>query len=236
MKVKVSLFNSETNDVAIVIDLLRASTTMILALDTFNRIIPVNNKDEALQYKTNFDAFLAGENTEQKIPEFDISNSPEKIQYYKGDLLVLKTNNGTKVLENIHKRNPDVKVFIGSSINAYMVAKASLDNATSEIELVMAGRRGKFNIEDAVGAGLIIEEIENIAEIESIDIELEESAVACLYLAIDHVRAVKFIEDSEASHILSDKNAYSDVLVCEKISKSCNVPVYKDGEIRLLED
>ena len=42
MKINVSLYNSQTNDLAIVIDLLRASTTISVALNTFKRIVPIN--------------------------------------------------------------------------------------------------------------------------------------------------------------------------------------------------
>ena len=39
MKIKVSLFDSTTDDLTIVIDLLRASTTIIVALNNFNKVI-----------------------------------------------------------------------------------------------------------------------------------------------------------------------------------------------------
>ena len=61
MKVTVSLFNSKTKDVAIVIDLLRASTTITIALNTFNKVIPVNTSNEAFELKNKYNALLAGE-------------------------------------------------------------------------------------------------------------------------------------------------------------------------------
>ena len=51
MKINVSLYNSQTNDLAIVIDLLRASTTISVALNTFKRIVPINDIDEAIKLK-----------------------------------------------------------------------------------------------------------------------------------------------------------------------------------------
>ncbi len=235
MKLKVSLFNSDSNDVAVVIDLLRASTTVTLALNTFDKVIPVNNEETALQYKKDHGALLAGENDLEVIPGFDLSNSPEKIQNYSGDTLVLKTTNGTKVMEAIKNRNPDVKVYIGAGINARAIAETALLNATDEIELIMAGRHEKFNIEDAIGAGLIAEEIVNIADEEGIDIEIKESAKACIFLAEDHVQAAQFIEESKGCKRLSKKGYYGDVVICKYVNESNNVPVYENGEIRLLE-
>ncbi len=235
MKVKVNLFNSSTDDVAVVIDLLRASTTITVALDTFDRVIPVNNVEKAYEYKEKEGALLAGENNLEVIEGFDLSNSPVEVQNYSGELLVLKTTNGTRVIGGIIDRNPDVKIFVGAGINAHAIAKAVLEVATDEIELIMAGRHQRFNIEDAVGAGLIAQEIRDVAKQEGIDVELKESAIACLYLAENHKQAQKFIEESKGRYRLTKKGYYPDVQICEYISKSENVPLYKDGEIRLLE-
>ena len=70
MKINVSLYNSRTNDLAIVIDLLRASTTISVALNTFKRIVPINDIDEAIKLKEKHNAILAGE---IKSSDFDVS-------------------------------------------------------------------------------------------------------------------------------------------------------------------
>ena len=87
MKINVSLYNSRTNDLAIVIDLLRASTTISVALNTFKRIVPINDIDEAIKLKEKHNAILAGE---IKSSDFDVSNSPVQISNYAGDTLILK--------------------------------------------------------------------------------------------------------------------------------------------------
>ena len=115
MKIKTSLFNSTTDDLTIVIDLLRASTTIIVALNNFNKVIPVNNDKIAFKIKEEYpDAILAGEKDLNTIEGYDITNSPKIIQDYVGDIFVINTTNGTKVLENIKNRNENVKVLVAS--------------------------------------------------------------------------------------------------------------------------
>ena len=197
MKIKVSLFNSTTKDLTIVIDLLRASTTIIVALNNFNKVIPVNNDDDAFKIKEKFpDAILAGERDLNSIEGYDITNSPEIIKNYHGDIFVINTTNGTKVIENIKERDENITVLVGAGINARALAIKSLELAKNEIELIMAGRHESFNIEDAVGAGLIVDELINVAEEKGIEIELDESAIAAQVLAEDKIKARKLIGDS----------------------------------------
>ena len=73
---------------------------------------------------------------EIKSSDFDVSNSPVQISNYAGDTLILKTTNGTKVLENIKQRNSEVNILVGASINAKTVAQKALDIADNEIDII----------------------------------------------------------------------------------------------------
>jgi phosphosulfolactate phosphohydrolase-like enzyme len=61
MKVSLNLENSDSNDVTIVVDALRASTTIITALENFQTIIPVKNIEDATKLASDNFAVLAGE-------------------------------------------------------------------------------------------------------------------------------------------------------------------------------
>ena len=230
MKIRVSQFNSTTDDLTIVIDLLRASTTITVALNNFNKVIPVNSTDKALDLQDN-NTILAGEKDLKPIEGFDLSNSPHKIKDYTADTLVLKTTNGTRGLENIYNRNKNIKILIGSAINARAVADKALSLATDEIELIMAGWHGLFSTEDCIGAGLIVEEIVNIANERSIDLDVEESALISKLLASNHDRARELIDTSLAAERLTKHGFKDDIVVCHEISKLDIVPLYKDGKI-----
>lgn len=232
MIIKTSLFNSTTDDLTIVIDLLRASTTITVALNNFNKVIPVNNDDKAFKIKEEHpDAVLAGEKDLNTIEGYDITNSPEKIREYEGDIFVINTTNGTEVLEKIKKRDENIKVLIGSGINARAVAKKALELADNEIELIMAGRHENFNIEDAIGAGLIVDELIKTAIELGIDIELDESAYAVELLAEDKDRAKEIIGNSWGSKKLSKIGLENDVRICQEQNTLDNVGIYEDDII-----
>ena len=233
MIIKTSLFNSTTNDLTIVIDLLRASTTITVALNNFNKVIPVNNDEKAFEIKKEHpDAILAGEKDLNTIEGYDITNSPEIIQEYSGDIFVINTTNGTKVIENIKNRDENIIVLVGAGINARALAEKALELATDEIELIMAGRHENFNIDDAIGAGLIVDEIVNVAQERNIDIVLDESALASKLLAEDKQKAKELIGTSWGGKKLSKIGLSGDVEICQQLNTFDTVGLYENGEIR----
>ena len=233
MKINVTLYNSDTDDVAIIIDLLRASTTIVLALNTFEEVIPVISEEKAFELKHNSQAILAGEKNAEKIENFDITNSPYLINEYSSKILVLKTTNGTKVINNV-KQDKNTKILIGTSINAKAVAQKALDLASNEINLIMAGRKQKFTMEDCVGAGIIIKELIKIAEKENIPLELSESAQVAHMIANNDETSKYLIESSESATRLKELGALEDLEICKSINITENVPCYIDGKIVLI--
>ena len=235
MKVNVSLYNSETSDLAIMVDLLRASTTITIALNNFNRVIPVNTIESAFELKEKYHAILAGEKKIIKIDGFDVSNSPYEIQDYTEDTLILKSTNGTKVLENLGK-NEKTKILIGSAINAKAVAQTALNMADEEIDIVMAGRHGKFTIEDCLGAGIIINEMIKLAIQEYIDLELTEFAQVAKMISSDYLIAKDLINSSNSADILRDLDYIEDIKICTLVNEVDTVPIYRNNEITKLEN
>lgn len=76
MKVTLSFEESESHDVSIMVDALRASTTITLAMNSFDRIIPCFTPEEALELKKSLGGVLSGEREGKMIDGFDIGNSP----------------------------------------------------------------------------------------------------------------------------------------------------------------
>ena len=232
LNIKVSLFNSTTDDVAIAIDLLRASTSIVVALNNFNSVIPVNNNDKAFKIKrNNNDVVLAGEKDLETIDGYDITNSPAIIRESNGNILVINTTNGTRILENIKKNHPNVKVLVGASINANALAKKALNIASDEIELVMAGRHETFNLEDSIGAGVIIQEILKVASEEGVEISLDDSAIACKLLTDNIHNALDSIPFSLGGQRLAKLGLEEDVKVCQEYNTVNFAPIYEDGII-----
>ena len=61
MKVTLSLETTVSEDVSIMVDALRASTTMTLALDNFEKVIPCFSPEEAFKLKDELGGVIAGE-------------------------------------------------------------------------------------------------------------------------------------------------------------------------------
>ena len=102
MKVTLSLEKTQSKDVSIVVDALRASATMTTAFNNFKKVIPSFTPEEARKIAKTENAILAGERLGKKLDGFQIGNSPQKVENYKTDkdTLVLTTTNGTRIMEN----------------------------------------------------------------------------------------------------------------------------------------
>jgi 2-phosphosulfolactate phosphatase len=128
----------------VVIDVFRAfSTACYLAAAGADRIIPVEQVDEALQLKELFpDAVLLGERNERKVPGFDFGNSPTHIQHLdlKGKTVIMTTSSGTKGLMNA--RNAD-ELLSGSFVNAGAIIRYISYKNPANVSLVCMGYEGK---------------------------------------------------------------------------------------------
>lgn len=218
MKVSLSLDSSYSEDVAIMVDVLRASTTITVAMENFGKIIPVKDVDDAQKLAKVYKAVLAGERRGAAIEGFDTGNSPIEISNFHGDVLVITTSNGTRIMEGIKS-----KILIGSFINAHAVAREALNLAESHIEIVMAGVEGRFAIEDYLGAGEIISHLTSQT--------LDESALGAYMASRNHSMVDKAVKNSRSARKLGELGLSNDVDFCLQRNLYDNVPVYENGSI-----
>lgn len=146
--------------VVVVIDVLRATTTMTVALDQgATKVIPVESIEECLSYKDKPDHLLAGERGGQKVEGFSYGNSPFEYMdgVVKGKTLVLTTTNGTRAI----KMSSDAKeILIGGFLNFSALTRWLLNESTDTV-LLCSGWRDKFNLEDTIFAGAIINNLKD---------------------------------------------------------------------------
>lgn len=222
MKITLSLDRSYTRDLSIMVDALRASTTIITALQSFETVITAKDVDNAVKLAEIHKATLAGERDGAKIEPFDVGNSPVDIIKLKGEVLVLTTTNGTRVLEGMQS-----KVLIGSFINAQAVAQKAIELADNHIEIVMAGVKGNFVIEDFLGAGEIISHLR--------DQELDEVALASLMASSDKDLVDEAVQNSNSAVKLRALGLEKDIEFSLRRDIYKTVPHYKDGIIKALK-
>ena len=221
-----SFEESSSSDVSIMVDALRASTTITMALNNFKRIIPCFTPEEALDLKENVGGILAGERNGKQIEGFDIGNSPSAIKDFEAseDTLILTTTNGTRILEKMNSN-----VLVGSMVNAESTGKKSIQLATDHIDVVMAGVKGKFAIEDYLASGEILYWIsENLEEC-----ELSEYAQTAILATRDYELVKEAFLNSRTAKRLTELGYREDIELSVMRNITDNVAIYQDNELTL---
>ncbi|CDH44805.1 MAG: 2-phosphosulfolactate phosphatase family protein [Candidatus Competibacteraceae bacterium] len=143
---------------AIVIDVLRATTTMATALQSGAEAIQVfADIDELFRISQRWPAeqrLLAGERGGEKLEDFDLGNSPSECTPARvgGKRLFMSTTNGTRALERVRT----VPILLTAALtNRWAVVRYLLEEQPRTVWIVAAGWRGGFSLEDTICAGAI---------------------------------------------------------------------------------
>jgi 2-phosphosulfolactate phosphatase len=141
--------------VAVVIDVLRATTMVVHALVAgCIKVIPVSEVEEARRVAAALpvgSALLAGERQGLPIVGFDLGNSPGECTpaRCRGKTMVITTTNGTRAL--LACRDAE-RVFLGTFVNFAATCRRLLMES-KPIHLVCAGTDGRISYEDTLAAG-----------------------------------------------------------------------------------
>jgi 2-phosphosulfolactate phosphatase len=145
--------------IVVVIDIFRATSSICYGFDNgAKQIIPVASVEECKQYKHNGNLFAAERNGEV-VEGFDFGNSPfsytrEKVE---GKTIVLTTTNGTHAIQQVKDSH---RVIIGSFLNKNAVCNW-LKEQDQNVLLLCAGWKNKFNLEDTLFAGAVINQLKD---------------------------------------------------------------------------
>jgi len=143
---------------AVVIDVVRASTTIVTALARGARaVLPVATPDEARARARGWadgEALLGGERGGAPPPGFECGNSPAEYSAarVRGRTVIFTTTNGTRALLAAAGAR---QVAVGGFVNAAAVVRW-LARQPGPWLLVCAGELGRFCLEDATCAGLLV--------------------------------------------------------------------------------
>ncbi|MDB5056237.1 MAG: 2-phosphosulfolactate phosphatase [Bacilli bacterium] len=154
--------DSLLNRTVIVIDILRATTNIITALQYGSAcVIPFETIEQTKAIYTHRD-LLCGERECRKIAGFDLGNSPleYRTSIIRGKRILLTTTNGTRVIRQARLAN---HILIGAFINAQACAKEAI-KLNQDISLLCAGTNDLFSWEDGLCAGCIVNEMVNYSE------------------------------------------------------------------------
>jgi 2-phosphosulfolactate phosphatase len=134
---------------AVVIDVLRATSTITLAMASgYERVLVAGSIDEARELRGP-GRVLAGEVRCARAPGFDLGNSPEETLEPRGPELVLATTNGAPAI--LASAAVADEVLAASLLNLDAVLAQLAD--AGDVLLVCAGTEGRVSIEDVYLAG-----------------------------------------------------------------------------------
>ncbi|NUO18747.1 2-phosphosulfolactate phosphatase [bacterium] len=148
---------------AIVIDVLRASSTITQALANGAReVVPVATPAEAGEFAVKAgrnDVILGGERDGKQIEGFDLGNSPFEYtrEQIAGRTVVFASTNGSPTLV---RAKPAEMIVVGC-FNNFTAVAAEARKSELDVSVLCSGRNGKFSIEDFVCAGKIVDSLQN---------------------------------------------------------------------------
>ena len=201
--------------VGIVIDVLRATSTMTQALAAgYRRVLCCSEVDEAREVAAGHgQAVLAGERGTVVIPGFDLGNSPRDFQEPAGETVVLTTTNGTRLLLAAAARC-DV-VLVGSLLNLAAVVEAARASGADDVAVLCAGVQGELALDDAFCAGRMAA---------ALDGDPTDSAAAAIRLAGTFATNEEGLGASQSARNLHASGLDADIAWCAQESVLDAVP------------
>jgi 2-phosphosulfolactate phosphatase len=219
-----------------VIDVLRASTSIAVALDNGARaIIPFGNSEDAVSRAKAFergDVRLAGERKSQPIPGFDLGNSPAQYtrEAVEGKTILMATTNGTgAVTATTGARDVIVSSYVNFSASMSFL-RAALRGGT-DVVLLCAGQDRRFALEDAACAGRFVHHISKRLTA----VTLNDGAQACVLIDKKYGdNLTKLFDASAHGRALRDAGFAEDLAACGAIDSHNVLPVYQERQITRL--
>jgi 2-phosphosulfolactate phosphatase len=213
--------------IVVVIDVLRATSAMVAAFENgVDRIIPVSTIEEARQYIGREGYIAAAERNGEVVDGFAYGNSPLAYvgQDLRGQTIVMTTTNGTKAI-NLAKDAR--KLVIGSFLNLTALSDW-LVKQDDNILLLCSGWKDKFNLEDSVFAGAVMERLLDSGRF---GVE-EDSSIAAKYMymaARDNFMSI--LKAAPRRRRIQQLHLLPDVKYCLTPDQSTAIPILVDGEL-----
>jgi 2-phosphosulfolactate phosphatase len=230
---------------AVVIDVLRASTTIVFALEAGAReVVPCLEIDEARAAAEQFErdeVVTGGERHGLPIDGFDLGNSPSEYtpERVGGKTVVLTTTNGTRAILRCRKAE---RVLIGALVNASAVYEQLLDQ--QQVNIVCAGTDGQFSRDDVLLAGLLVERLQRrsglIYQLNAQAITARENWLAAFSVPaalgaepLEPERVADQLRNSPGGQNLTAIGLDDDILTAAEIDRFPGVPELVPGQMRI---
>lgn len=214
--------------VVLCVDVLRATSTMVAALENGARsVVPAASIDEAKQLarKIGPEALLAGEQHSVMIEGFDLGNSPLSMDQVHDKTLVLKTTNGTNALLAAR----DAVACMALAIVNVGASVEFLEGVNLPVTALLAGSSGRVNLEDTMCAAVFLRRFRE--EVPYYD--LSDAARLCLRTGerYDFDCEIALREASHGRDLLA-MGLEDDLVFCAEEDACDSVGLMGDGKVR----
>lgn len=215
------------DSIVVIIDVFRATSTMATALyNGASKIIPVDSAELCIEMGKQTGGITAGERDGKIIPGLAYGNSPSEYprSFIENKTLVITTTNGTKLLHMALKQGAK-EVITGSFPNLSKVV-SFLKEQNANIILGCSGWKNRFNLEDTLFAGAVIEEIKD-----QFTIHCDSSYMANNLYNIHKADLPNYIKTLTHWHRLAAYGLEEDMLYCISKDVAPSLPIFKNGAL-----
>ncbi len=219
--------------VAVVIDVIRATSTIVEALaNGAAGVYPTLSTEDAIRLANSLgreDTLLCGERKGLKVEGFDLGNSPREVTREKvaGKRLAMSTTNGTRAFLATAGAE---RVLAASFLNLTAVSEVLGVDPEADLVFICSGREDRFSFDDALCAGYLIRALAD--RIGGGRMELADGALGALTLARSHVLSTALLARTAAGKALVDVGLADDLPHCADLDRHGFVPEMIDRVIR----
>ena len=209
----------------VVIDILRATTTMCVAFaNGATEILPVAKPEDAAAMQA-LGWIAAAERQGVTVEGFDLGNSPQDftVERVEGRRIAITTTNGTRALQmSSGARN----VLVGSFLNIDAVCNMLADDG-ADVLMFCAGWKDKFNLEDTLFAGAVASRLQAFTTNDDATmaaVDLYQTAQSDIH---GYLQKASHVNRFKSLHIETDLDA------CLKMNAAPVLPVFSNGIIKI---
>jgi 2-phosphosulfolactate phosphatase len=223
-----------TGKTTVVIDVLRASSTIITALSNgAKEIVPVGTVEFAVKVSGGIfggQTLLGGERNTKKIEGFALGNSPSEYtkEIVSGKAIVFFSTNGSRA---IVKAKYSANLFVCSFNNLKILAK-HLRKLNEDVIILCAGNNNFFSLEDSVCAGMLISELIAVAK----KAELTDASTSALTLFKSFGKNIfKMLSETDHGQLLITNGFEEDLKACAELDSTDVIPFYSGNVLKVLK-
>lgn len=225
-----------TSPICVLIDVLRASSTIVTLLDKgCSKVILTDSEDKFDDIRKMTDkprVLICSEDLlGQRLDRADFSPSlieVEKLGDLADTVVVMKTTNGTAGIHELMKKGID-NIFIGCMLNSEEVMNKAVSRAMElkeNINIVCAGREsGKsYTIDDVYCAAKLLQYGKTAAWKYNIEAQIQDSAKIAESTLSGYIDTASAFEASASGSVMKRVNCHQDILLCARDNITKTVP------------